>query len=277
MDDSTRPARSEASRRRRRRHRRETTMLGAGVLMLAAIGLIFLIWKFGSASVQFVKDYIGPPETVDFFEGYIAPVVMQDPDPFTDASKLDSQWIVKTAVWAALTSDENQGKYSTTDDDREIIPIDDIARQIEKLFGDGVKPAYSTFTDGDSGAKYEYDKRDKCYYIPMIAISDYYTPSVRTIKRGSGTVKLTVDYISGQGWQQDSAGTVVAPDASKTMIYTLKGSRGRYAIVSVEEYKAETAVSTVVSAGAAESVPEESAPPASSSSAASASKTSSKK
>ena len=227
---------SEISRRKKHRRRRvETTALGTAVILFAVIGIVYVIWKLTSVSVKYVKDYIGPAETTKFFESYISPVVMQDPEPFSDVKKLDQDWIVKTAIWAALNDDENSGKYAYTDDNREILPKEDVTKQITKLFGENVKPTFHTFTDSENSATYEFNKKSACFYIPMIAYNDYFTPNIRAVVKKNGTVKLTVDYISGQGWMQDSSGQVTPPAASKTMVYLLKGGRGRYSIVSVSD------------------------------------------
>lgn len=239
---------------RRRRKRAETTVVGAVVILLAVVGLVFLVWRFVSFSVGYVKDYLGPTENVKFFSDYISPVVMQDPDPFGDAKKLSPDFIVKTAIWAALMDDENSGKYAYTDDDRQILPKADVQKQIARLFGEDIKPDFHTFTDNATSATYEYSKKDGCFFIPMIAYNDYFTPNVRSIVRSKGTVRLTVDYISGQGWVQDSQGQVTPPPASKTMIYILKGARGRYRVVSVAAAPSSSAASSVA-ASAAGSVP----------------------
>ncbi|MDR3552222.1 MAG: hypothetical protein P4L75_03775 [Clostridia bacterium] len=243
MEQELRP--SEVSRRKRHRRRRmETTALGTAVLLLAAVGVIFLFWKIISLSVGYVKSYLGPAETTTFYESYIAPVVMQDPEPFSSTASLDSDWVVKTAIWAALNDDENSGKYALADDGREIIPVSDIKKKIASLFGEDYQPKLETFTDPQNSATYEYSKKNDCFYIPMIAYSDYFTPNIRTVTRKNGTVTLAVDYISGQGWVQDSAGTAVTPSAaSKTMIYVLKGSRGQYQIVSVQAFPSGSSVS----------------------------------
>lgn len=223
-------------RKKRRRRRFKTTALGTAILLLAAVGIVFLFWKIISFSVTYVKNYIGPPETTDFFENYISPVVMQDPVPFKDASKLSSDWVVKTAIWAVLTSDDNSGKFALTDDNREILPVDDIKSKIASLFGEEYKPHFHTFTDSANQATYEYNAKDNCFYIPEIAYSDYYTPSIRKITRKGNVVQLVVGYISGQGWSQTSGGGVTPPSASKTMLYILRGARGRYRIAAVETY-----------------------------------------
>lgn len=243
--DAARALRPMSGRRRRRRAK--VTAVGAVVTLLALIGLGFLIWRLVTFSVGYVKEYLGPTEDVSFFEAYIGPVVMQDPSPFSDTRRLDTDFIVKTAIWAALTDDSNNSKFSYTGDNREILPKATVSDYVTKLFGADVKPSFRTFTDPATSTTYEYNGREGCFYIPEIAYSDYFTPEVRAVNRSGDTVRLTVDYISGYGWAQDSHGSVTPPPASKTMIYVLRGSRGKYRIVSVEPAASAASAASSVS------------------------------
>ena len=231
QNSSIRPS-EQARRKHHKRKRFEITAIGAVVLVLAALGLFIIVGFASGTTYNYIKDFIGPNETPQFFEGYIAPVVMQDPPPFSDIKKASPVLLIKTAIWATLSEDANQGKYATTDDGREIVPIDDITKDFVKFFGDNIKPKYQTFTDNSSN--YEYDVKSKCYYIPMIAIDNFYTPLVQTITPKNGFVKLSVGYVPGSGWGQNPDGTASAPEPTKTMIYTLKGARGNYVIVAIE-------------------------------------------
>ena len=218
-------------RRKHRRHRLETTTLGLVILVLAIVGLCVVIGVTAHSAYSYIRSYLGPAETPKFFEDYISPVVMQDPKPFANISEVNQDWMMKTAILATLSADDN-GKYALTDDNREIVPASDISREFESLFGGKIKPKFETFTDNNT--KYEYNRKETSYYIPMIAYVNIFTPKVRNIVRNHDTVRLTVDYIPGSGWVQNADGTTTSPPASKTMIYTLKGSRGKYAIVSLE-------------------------------------------
>jgi uncharacterized membrane protein YgcG len=234
--DTIRP--SEQARRKRHQHKRvEVAAVGAVVLGLAVIGLCVIIVFAGGSTVKYIKDFIGPDETPKFFQAYIAPVVMQDPPPFTDIKKASPVLLLKTAIWATLSEDANQGKYATTDDGHEIVPISDITVDFVKFFGDEISPKYQTFSD--NGANYEYDAKAKCYYIPQIAVDNFFTPVIQSITPKNGIVKLSVGYVPGTGWGQNPDGTASAPAATKTMVYTLKGSRGKYIIIAINNAPAQ--------------------------------------
>jgi hypothetical protein len=204
--------------------------------VLAAVGFIVIVGFAGGAAVSYIKAYIGPAETPQFFENYLSLVVMQDPPPFSDINKASPILLLKTAILATVSEDSNQGKYASTDDGREIVPTADITQEFVSFFGENIKPQYQTFTD--SSSNYEYSVKEKCYYIPGISIDNFYTSDVESITHKNGTVKLTVGYILGNS-------------VAKTMIYTLKGARGKYVIFSIENgpaKKASTSQSNLSSA-----------------------------
>lgn len=215
-----------------RRSRTRTAALGAGILLIAAavvcVAVIFII----KSAVHYIKDFVGPDETASYFESYLEPVVMFDPDTFSDVLQASEEWKFETAIWAALDENEKNGSYATTSDGREILPIKDVTKYMNKYFGKTVKPKYRTFTSNDF--TYEYSKKEQCYYIPLTAVTDYYTPDVTKISRSFNTVTLKVAYILSKNWGQDSSGELTQPAPDKTMTIVLNGSRGNYAIKSIQ-------------------------------------------
>lgn len=227
-------------RSRHKRRRTQTVTLGAGILLLAAIGVCVIVFFIVKSAAGYVKDFVGPNETASYFNSYLAPVVMFDTDTFNDISGAKAQWKLETAIWAALDENEKNGSYASTSDGREILPVKDVASYMKKYFGGTVKPSYMTFSDGNF--TYEFNKKEQCYYIPLIAVTDYYIPSVTKISRSFNTVTLTVGYIPGKNWGQDSSGNVTQPAPDKTMKIILTGSRGSYVIKAIKN--AEQVVSS---------------------------------
>lgn len=214
------------------RKRRKTVALGAGILCVAAIGLCILVFFIVRSATGYVSDFVGLNETATYFDSYLDPVVMFDPDTFSDISKANPQWEIETAIWAALDTNEKSGSYASTADGREILPIKDIASYLKKYFGSAVQPSYETFTSGDF--TYEYSKKERCYFIPLGAVTSYYIPKVTKISRGFRTVTLTVQYIPGENWGEDSSGNVTQPSPDKTMIIVLSGGNGSYVVKAIK-------------------------------------------
>lgn len=217
---------------RHRRRRLRTCALGFGVLALAAVGAAALITTGVRAGVRFLSAHRSPaaPDAA-FFEKYIAPVVMQNPAPFSDPGRLKQEFVIKTAVWAALNDAGNNAGFSYTADNHEILPLDTIAAEVKKLFGNAVTLQYRSFTDG--GAFYEYRPAERCYDIPMISLDNLYSPKITAIKREKGSVTLTVEILPGSGWMQSSDGGISAPTAVRTMKYRLIGSGTVFRIAAV--------------------------------------------
>lgn len=223
---------TQARAKRRKRKRAGITALGAVVLLLG-VGIVGTILYFAvDNGVKYVKEYIGPSETTTFYEQYIEPVVVQDPKPFAKISKASPDWTLMTAIWATLSADENAGRFAYTADNREILPVTDVDSYYNKYFGDDVPPKYHTFVY--KGATIEYDEANQCFYVPLIALDNVYVPQVAKITGISGGVKLTVNFIPGDGWTQDKKGNIIKPKPVKAMIFTLSGGHGKYIIKSIE-------------------------------------------
>jgi hypothetical protein len=239
----------QTEQRRRYRHKRKRTVtLGAVILLFAVLGISLVVFLIVKSAAGYVNSFLGSDETASYFDSYLEPVVMFDPDTFSNISKANPQWELETAIWAALDENEKNGRYASTSDGREILPIKDVASYLKKYFGGAVKPDYKTFSDGNF--TYEFNKKEQCYYIPLTAVTNFYTPRVTKISRSFNTVTLTVQYIPGENWGEDSNGNVTQPAADKTMTIVLSGGRGDYMVKEIKNYKkADSSTKTLDSSG----------------------------
>jgi hypothetical protein len=240
MEEMTEPDKQLTLKKRKRR---KTAALGAGILFFAAVGVCLVLFYIIKSAVTYVSDFVaGPNETESFYENYLAPAVMFDPDTFTDSSKSDPQWRLETAIWAALYENETNGTYASTSDGREILPIKDVTAYLKKYYGNTENTQYVTFTRGDF--TYEYNQKEQCYYIPLTAISDYYYPKVTKISKGFNTVTLSVAYFQGKNWGQDTADSD-NQQADKYVTVILSGNHGNYKLKSIQnDEQAKTAISS---------------------------------
>lgn len=225
--------RETLAKKRRVRRRRNTVTAGAVIIAAAFAGICLIIFLLTKSTTKYISDFIGPNETNDYFSKYLEPAVMFNPKTFDDISQASPEWELETAIWAALDDGEKSGKYAVTEDGREILPVSDVTAYLKKYFGDSVKPSFKTFTD--RSFTYEYDKKGQCYYIPLIAVTDFYTPDVTKVSRNFSTVTLTVGYIPGKNWGQDSRGDTTKPAPDKTVYFVLSGSRGGYTIKAIKD------------------------------------------
>lgn len=223
---------NEARIKLHRRKRNATAALGAGILVLALAGLCFIMFFAVKAGAVYVKNFVGPKEDEAYFEKYLEPVVMFDPDPFSDISEADQEWKIETAIWASLDENEKNGAYASTADGREILPLKDVEANLKKYFGI-INPKFMSFSNGDF--TYEYNKKGQCYYIPLIAVTSYYIPDVTNISKSFNSVTLTVDYKEGENWGQEDDTDFSDKPTEKTVKIVLSGRRGKYRVKSIQE------------------------------------------
>ena len=212
--------------------RRRTAALGGIILLLAAVGACIVLYMIARSATGFVGGFLGLNEDAAYFDSYLEPVVMFDPSAFGDPAQAKPQWKIETAIWAALDVNEQNGVYSNTADGREIMPLKDVEFYYKKYFGNAARLTYMSVTD--KGFTYAYDKKGRCYYIPLYAVTDYSIPKVTKIARGFGTVTLTVQYIPGKNLGEDSSGSAAQPSPTKTMKIVLSGGHGGYSLKSIQ-------------------------------------------
>jgi hypothetical protein len=217
---------------RSKKKRTRTTVLGALVLVFAAVGLCVCLVKLIGFGVGTISEFAAPKENTSYYEKYLTYIVGLDPQPYSGVSSANPDWMLKAAAWAAV-SDDTSGAYGVTADSRVNVPAADITKYFKKYFGDNVVPVFHTFTD--NGIPFEYSSALKCFYVPKSAIIYVFTPKVTAISRtpGSDRVTLTVQYLP-KSYRTTNDASSAAPAASKTMIYELRGSNGRYYIDSIQ-------------------------------------------
>jgi hypothetical protein len=236
---------SETKRRlRHKRKRNLTAALGGVILCFALIGIGICLYTVIGFGIKTAAEYASPKETAKYYETYLSLVVGMDPQPYSKPKDANSDWMLKTALWATVSDDTN-GSYAYTSDGRKNVPTSDIVKNYEKYFGDKTEPFYHTFTD--NGITFEYNSTLKCFYLPTNAIIYVFTPKVSHIEKNGNTVTLTVQYLPKSGWTKKNDGILVAPAPTKTMIYVLKGGNGSYVIDAIKNLPSVQAQSSVSS------------------------------
>ena len=65
---------------------------------------------------------------------FLAPVMMQNPEPFSSLSQASEDMILQASVWRAVT--QNQANYKETDaQGRMVVPAKDVENASRELFG----------------------------------------------------------------------------------------------------------------------------------------------
>lgn len=161
-------------------------------------------------------------------EQYLAPVVAQDPKPFSSLAHADRNWMLKTAIWFAT----EQNRYPYTADNRQSVPADSVLSAYRTFFGKNAAPQFQTFVS--DGITYTYQADAASYDVPVTAQKEVYTPRVTQVEQHGGLTVVTVGYIPSTGWTEKYDGTVVPPAPVKTMRCTLRQDGTTYSIVSIQ-------------------------------------------
>lgn len=201
--------------------------LGLAVIALAVVGAVTLI----SSGIKGVKKLTDDTEQKIKYESFLAPVVMNDPDPFDDISKAKMTQLLDSAVWALLNDDIKPDEYEYADGDI-LVPQGDVEVQFKKLFGNEVKPVHTSISDSSYG--FAYDQSRKLYIIPLTGVIPLYYPKVYTIDKKGDSIVLTVGYVGTDKLDQNKQGEIVWPAPDKFMKITLRDSGESYYIGAIQ-------------------------------------------
>lgn len=218
---------------RKRYRRKKAKPLGIVIFILALIGLIGVIFMLRGV----VSAILGQSNKSEQYEKFIAPVVMMDPVPFNNIQNTDDQFILQTALWAALLG-ENRSNYSYDENGMLLVPSTELDVSAVRLFGPNCIVNHHSFDDYD--ATYLFDADINAYRVPLIG-KVAYSPKVTSIMKVGDTTTLKVGYIApGNVWTTDVLDEKTeerAPD--KYMYYDLvKGEGGMY-IKSIRDVESE--------------------------------------
>ncbi len=218
--------------------------VGAIIMVFAVVGVIAAL----IFAVRGIADLTDNSEKFTEYEQFLAPVVMNDPDPFDDVSKAQMTQLLDATVWSLMKSDIDPDKYEYAEGDTSglIVPQADIEKQFKKLFGEDVKPVHSTVEGGTY--TFTYDETKQAYIVPLTGVMPTFIPRVTDQEKKGDSIILTVGYISGNAWDQDERGNYIEPAPNKYMKITLRlNSDDSYFISAIQNTEApETAVATTV-------------------------------
>lgn len=201
--------------------------LGLVIVLFAAIGIVFLI-LFGVKGIQNLTENSKQKQE---YEKFLLPIVMNDPDTFDDITQANMGQLLDSTIWSLIKKNIEIDKYDYVDD-KLLIPQKDVEQQFAKLFGKDLKPSHQTVEGSEY--QFEYDKSLQGYKIPIFGMENTYTPDVLDVDKKSGTVVLTVGYISGSEWKQDENGKMVEPEPSKYVKITLRTKDNSYYVSAIQ-------------------------------------------
>lgn len=153
------------------------------MILMAAFAGVVCFCMFGG--VDLVQD-------TEQINAFLAPVMMQNPEPFSSLSQASGDMILQASVWRAVT--QNQANYKETDEQgRIIVPAKDVESASQELFGSAYQlsskqPQHDSF--------FVYDESSDTYRVlPQSSVTSA-VPTIKEVKKENGSIVVTVEFFS---------------------------------------------------------------------------------
>lgn len=206
----------------RRFNRRFYFIVGIIVIILSMIGLVSVI----SFTAGKISDVVNNTGQKNEFSHIVYPLVICDPAPFDDVSKLNGDTVVTAACWQIILGGDTD-RY-TKDFDYITVPAADIEQAAAELFGEGLTIEHTSIINSD--IQFYYSAEKDSYRIPYDPKYFSYSPTVEEISKSGSTYTVEVGYISPTPTWFSANET----KPEKYMIYTLEKNSDGYIISSVK-------------------------------------------
>lgn len=213
LDETTVTAGEQTQSLRRRGKFRYGIGVGALIMVLAFVGLSVIVWGVGSHIYRAATD----DSQLRAYDTFLAPIVMQDPEPFENEEEANAEMVMKASLWRAVT--QNGEQYNSYDDQgRTLVPLGDVVDACHALFGPNcnlqpTNPKEETF--------FEYDSQQNVFRVAPYSSQSSFAPYTLSSKKSGDTVTLRVGYVVGD-WQDVTESSNASPQPVKYMQYILK-------------------------------------------------------
>ncbi len=216
----------------KQKQKRNATVVGAGVLVLAIVGVITVI----SLVVSLFASIFDNSDKKAEFEKFISPVVMVDPVAFSSVNNADEHSILMASMWNLLLNVGENAAYPEDEYGMLLVPEGDLAVSAASLFGSEFTPSHQTF--GNTSMTFEYNEETSTYTVPPQGFTIQYQPRVDKIKRKGKMYTLTVSYVNTNTTTitKTESGSEQTDNVDKVMYYNLeKIGKNKYVIRSVAD------------------------------------------
>lgn len=223
------PDQPKAPASRPRYRRRYGIFMGALVLLFALVGVGFLVTMAGQGIYRVVTD----DSQLRAWDEFLAPVVMQDPEPFESAADADPEMLLRASIWRTVTVNaENYTEYDELG--RTMVPLADVIDSCHVLFGEECE--LSTLTTREE-TFFEYDEEETSFHVAPFSSESSFAPYVESSRTTNEGILLRVGYVSATDeWRGDGSSSSQAerPEPIKYMEYLLKAdSSGNQYIAAI--------------------------------------------
>ncbi len=109
---------------------------------------------------------------------FLAPVMMQNPEPFSSLSQASEDMILQASVWRAVT--QNQANYKETDaQGRMVVPAKDVENASRELFGS----AFHLSSKHLQNFFFVYDESSDTYRVLPSSSVTSTVPQIKEVKK----------------------------------------------------------------------------------------------
>lgn len=200
-------------------------MVIAFTVILTTIGIGIFISTLNKSSVM-------TAETVNYnsFNGFLYPVVMQDPGEFSSPENADKCMIISSSIWMTIFRNKAESYNNFDEQGYALIPITEINDSCEALFG---KNDLINFSETIHGPFFYYNPGEEAMHVGAISNQGRPLPQIKDVHEGKNELTFTVDYVLVGSPEEDPN----QKDIIKTMIYNMHLNEGtdKYYIYSVKQ------------------------------------------
>lgn len=153
------------------------------MILMAAFAGVVCFCMFGG--VDLVQD-------TEQINAFLAPVMMQNPEPFSSLTQAGGDMTLQASVWRAVT--QNQANYKETDEQGKlIVPAKDVEDASKELFGSTFHLS-SKHPQNDSFFVYD-ESSDTYRVLPRSSVTST-VPQIKEVKKENGSIVVTVEFSS---------------------------------------------------------------------------------
>ncbi|MBR3844360.1 MAG: hypothetical protein IKM39_02510 [Clostridia bacterium] len=207
-----------------RLRKRLSAIAGLVILLMAIVGVVFSSMFF--YHIHLHKEEETYREKVNYYQNFIAPVVLFDTGEFIDPNNANNLSLLIPAFFKAQETAyaDIEERESITGKDvatRYIIRSEDVDAAARRLFGRSV--IFQSFSL--DGLLFEYVENEKYFLSPLTLRIGMYTPNITQITPTETGVDLTVEYVEVAAEEQYTV--------RKTMKISLQGEYKQEIITAV--------------------------------------------
>ena len=151
------------------------------MILMAAFAGVVCFCMFGGV------DLVQNTEQINAF---LAPVMMQNPEPFSSLSQASEDMILQASVWRAVT--QNQANYKETDaQGRMVVPAKDVENASRELFGSAFHLSSKHL---QNASFFVYDESSDTYRVLPSSSVTSTVPQIKEVKKENGSIVVSVEF-----------------------------------------------------------------------------------